>query len=31
MDYKSCFAILKLLPLMYFYELQDLLFFVKSL
>ena len=31
LDYKSWLANLKLLPLMYFYELQDLLFFVKSL
>ena len=31
LDYKSRLANLKLLPLMYFYEMQDILFFVKSL
>ena len=31
LDYKSRLANLKLLPLMYFYELQDILFFVKCL
>ena len=29
-DYKSCLIKLKLLPLMYVYELSDILFFIKS-
>ena len=29
-DYKSCLIKLQLLPLMYVYELSDILFFIKS-